>query len=417
MIFLLPVLALSSALSAQSADENPILSGYITSFTGPEQIAVDGKDVHLLPTTTVNQRHNHARENLTRPYGFYLGEHLEIYGRWDKSHIVQASQVDIPDLTLGSVSGKGIVDLAPATPNLPANQRTLRADGYVLHISTETKLALTPPLQNAADLGTNQWIEFQGALQPDGSVSVLSARVRRNIVSLSEADMHQDEEFDPSKVKPEDKQSGVNRFFLGPDLKKVPAYTNLNMQARIDRIAQSLVPAYQRNLPASDPTKLNFRFQLVDEPKTNFAWSLSNGINLVPYQLVQRLPDDSQLAAVLAGNIAVILEKEGFRNAPAYKAITATNVAALGASLFVPGLGLVTSMTTGGIAQHMMLMNREQSGRVSLALMHDAGYDLKQAPMAWWLLVPKEAKPVEKIPIPARSLYLYEFLGRTYPHA
>ena len=47
---------------------------------------------------------------------------------------------------------------------------------------------------------------------------------------------------------------------------------------------------------------------LVDAPKWKDAVALPSGIILVPFTEVQRLPDDSQLAVVLADKIAWLIE-------------------------------------------------------------------------------------------------------------
>ena len=59
-----------------------------------------------------------------------------------------------------------------------------------------------------------------------------------------------------------------------------------------------------------------------------------------------------------------------------------------------------------------------QSGRVSLGLLHDAGYDIQQAPVAWWILASKPGKKFTEINIPSRSLNLYRTIGlvwKNYP--
>jgi hypothetical protein len=57
---------------------------------------------------------------------------------------------------------------------------------------------------------------------------------------------------------------------------------------------------------------------------------------------------------------------------------------------------------------------REQRDRVSIDLMHDAGYDVMQAPIAWWLLSSKVQKDIAEIPEPSRTNYLYQYLGQTW---
>ena len=64
----------------------------------------------------------------------------------------------------------------------------------------------------------------------------------------------------------------------------------------------------------------------------------------------------------------------------------------------------------------MLRHARQQSGRVSLYLLSDAGYDLHQAPVAWWLLASKKPKDPVDISIPSRAAYLYETIAATTDH-
>ena len=46
--------------------------------------------------------------------------------------------------------------------------------------------------------------------------------------------------------------------------------------------------------------------------------------------------------------------------------------------------------------------------------MKDAGYDLAEAPKAWWILSTKDPKPLVDLKLPERVQYLYEQLGTTW---
>ncbi|HEX6495546.1 MAG TPA: hypothetical protein VF018_08690, partial [Acidobacteriaceae bacterium] len=56
----------------------------------------------------------------------------------------------------------------------------------------------------------------------------------------------------------------------------------------------------------------------------------------------------------------------------------------------------------------------QQRIRVSLALVHDAGYNLAEAPKAWWLVESKEGKSLSETPIPDTAIYAYAVLGSTW---
>jgi predicted Zn-dependent protease len=183
------------------------------------------------------------------------------------------------------------------------------------------------------------------------------------------------------------------------------------MQARVDRLGSSLIPEYQRNLANDDPSKISFRFQLIDNPKFHDALTLPNGIILIPRQIVEKLQDDSQLATVIADNMATALEKQSYRIAPAYNTTNMATGAAVIGGAFVPGLGwagmIAKSVSDASIETDLM----QQSGRVSLDLLHDAGYDLRQAPVAWWLLAAKPSKSLAETKIPPRAINLYRAIG------
>lgn len=186
------------------------------------------------------------------------------------------------------------------------------------------------------------------------------------------------------------------------------------MQSRIERIGNALVPAFQRNLSDSDPTKIHFRFQLVDQARWRDAYALPSGIILVPYQIVNRLANDSQIATILSDSIAIALEKQTLRAIPANHKMLAAQIAGTAGSIFVPGLGVATDLATSSADAHLLTQEQQQSGRVSLCLLHDAGYDLTQAPLAWWLLASTKPTGIAPVSLPARTANLYLVLGTTW---
>ena len=76
-------------------------------------------------------------------------------------------------------------------------------------------------------------------------------------------------------------------------------------------------------------------------------------------------------------------------------------------------MGLAAPVT--GIAAHeIVTKTEEQSGRVSLGLLHDAGFDIDQAPVAWWLLASNKPEPTSRISMPHRAAYIYRALGENW---
>jgi hypothetical protein len=71
-------------------------------------------------------------------------------------------------------------------------------------------------------------------------------------------------------------------------------------------------------------------------------------------------------------------------------------------------------MTAGGARNGVQAQAEEQSGRVSLGLMHDAGYDITQAPEAWWTLATRPGNSSHQHSAPDRANNLYYALGTTW---
>ncbi len=392
------------------------VSGPVTRITSQRDFEVDGTHV----TTTADTVISYTREfvaSLGPPdLTVRLGQTAEVSGKFDgKTHSLQATKLKlllVPDS--GTVSGLGIIDLIPpADPSAPPNTLIVRADGNLIIITPDTAFTSTLPDPSLHGIHTNVWISYHGGRNADGTVLTDTVTIKPNIVAHKEETLNAKWDYKTDEVDPDAKQSVLSKAVIGVDPKQVPPYVDAAMQSRVDRIGASLIPAYQRALPDSDPTKIVFRFQLVDQNWKD-ALTLPSGIILVPHQVVDRLENDSQLATVLADNMACALEKQALRAIPAAQAMTATDVAGAAAGFVVPGAGMVSLGTYA--AKSIMARHRlEQSGRVSLTLLSDAGYDIAEAPRAWWLLSSKKPKEIVNIPVPERAEYLYGIIAVAWP--
>jgi predicted Zn-dependent protease len=253
-----------------------------------------------------------------------------------------------------------------------------------------------------SEVQTNVWITFHGEQQSDGVVVADDARFTKNTISRGEDHLRKKSEFDPAAVDPNAKQGGVSKAFRGIDPKQIPPYKDEAMQVRVESIGKKLVPAYQRDMPYTEEPRIDFRFQVIDNAKWRDAVTLENGIILVPRQVVERMQNDSQLAAILADNIACALEKQPLNLKNEGNRMDAAEVIGTGVGLIIPGAGVASEIVLGSAASRLQRQRQEQSGRVGLALMKDAGYDISQAPLAWWLAAPKETQGYRRHP-PSRT--------------
>ena len=397
-ITLILLLSFASTGSLRAQDEPyPQLDGYVTRVGTPEDFDVNGTHILCKPAMD-KQTKNTLRENqscLTHIYG----EHLLVFGHLDKkSSTLYPTEIRSPAHPEDqSFSGVAVIDAI-----LGAGK--LRADGYAIQLTPSTHVTHQSPLAADAPPQPGQWIQYAGKRSANGAIQAASAIFFAPNVTTSEQKLRKKNEFDASAVSEDQRQSAVSTFFRGTDYKRIPAAHNDALQQRVTSLGERLIPAVQKQLEGGDPNKINFRFQIV-ESFWKDAMTMPNGIILVPEPLAKLLTDD-QLAAVLADNIAAALEKQTYRSIPGNQARTA---AVLGTTL-IPIVGTATGISAA-ISQHNDLKHHEeQSGRDALVLMHDAGFDLQQAPLAWWRLSTSR-RDFMQAGVPYRAAYLFQRLA------
>lgn len=364
LAFLLP----ASSIPAQDALDRPTVSGYVTHVSSPTQFEVNGSHIVCDGSTMFGTEEHGIKNSTTTPPRLYIGEAIKVYGTSHrKTHTVSATDVVLPVAAPGQLSGQAIISLVPSPVKPQPGTLLVRADGYRILITPKTTTKFEAPLSSLSGITANIWITYEGKLRPDGVLVADNAAFRANIIPKGEDKLRTKAEYDPKTVDPKDKQSGISKAFLGTKAKKIPPYNDPAMQARIERIGASLVPAYQKSLSANDPTKINFRFQLIDEPKWNGAATLPNGIILVPRQVVERMQNDSQLAAVLADGIACALEKQLYRVLPAVHKMTAAQLAGMPAASLCPvSASLPSRQTTARRLPSGVISKNRAAGSASI---------------------------------------------------
>lgn len=413
---LFPLLLFPAArvFSQQEEPSPAIKNGYVTRATSLADFDVNGFHV-ISGKKTIFLVETAPHTGSTTKADPYIGQAVTVYGELKKKdHQVIAGNVLFRGVDKTTPDGFAIVDhiVSPAGPATEPLRLLLRADGYVILINSTTKVSFESPLASVLDIKTNVWLKYHGKPQADGFILADTAVFSPNIVPDSEAKLLDKNDYDPAAVDPDAKQNVAHEFFLGIDPKKIPPYKDAAMQSRVDRIGGSLIPPYQRSLPDSDDTKILFKFQLIDAENWKDALTLPTGIILIPFQLIERLQNDSQIATLLADNIATALEKQTYRAQPGRKKMMIAEIASGVGGLSTLG---VTTIAASSIANADKRNAEGQSGRVSLGLLHDAGYDINQAPITWWLLSKKDSVgDLSSVPIPPRAINLYRSLGTTW---
>ena len=344
-----------------------------------------------------------------------LGEYVAVYGRRQKKqNTIAATRITEHPETYGRVSGSAVIDAAPIrnAPGELAGTIMVRADGYWIVLPFNADITLWGGMQSVEQVDANTWIEYKGKMRSDGVVLASRAKLIPNILN------HRDERFrtklryDPALAATAPTQSSLSIAMTGLDVKRIPPSSDPASQERVERIGNRLIPSYQKQLPNTDPTKLNFHFFVVDRNVGEFPVPLPDGTILVPHSMVQRVPDDGQLAVLLADAVASLLERQKLRTETAVRmigggeSVTSAAYVLLGGTV---GLAAWTADERVHLREEM-----KQSNRVSLVLLHDAGYDVSQAPLVWWAL--STDKPISQTQPPAQSADLYRTLAAVWSH-
>lgn len=393
-----------------------VTEGYVTRVTSPADFDVNGFRVLCDDTRPAQKIPSSPGGRAGCPSGpVYLGESMAITGARDsKKHTFDAQEIQENPMPKDDISGQAVIVAIPSQSATARGELLVRADGYRIHIDPKTSVAFAAPLAALADTKPGDWIKYKGKRNPDGSISAISVEISMDTPNSEEEHLRKKTDFDPATASKGHEQSEASMRIFGVRSKRMPPHDDPAMQARVTKIGQSLIPAYQRNLPDSDPAKIHFRFEVVDSHIWWDALTMPSGLILVPAQVVERMQNDSQLAAVLADNIAAALESQDYRARGTVYAVSSASDAAIIAGIFVPGLTLAGLTASQGGFVSIVTKAQEQSGRVALGLMHDAGYDIRQAPLAWWLLGKKKAEPITSISLPPRAAYLYRIIGENW---
>ena len=404
----------------QQPEEQPAIQGFVTRSTSASDF--DANAVHVLcgpETFSLAPGAQEAWSGCPAQQPF-VGEPITVYGQRAKDHTtVTATRIELKVPEWKEASGSAVIDAAPVRngPLVPPGGMLLRADGYWILVPARAKISSAPPVLSANDVQPNLWLDYKAKARRDGVLVAESARFMPIVTSPAEEKLRAKVDYDPAEASKADRQSAFMAGLAGIDFKRIPPWDDKTMQSRVAAIGARLIPAYQKALPPSAPAKIDFRFEVVDANWGLCPLALPNGYILVPYKAVERMENDDQLAALLAEPIATLLERQVYRIRNTLRILSAGGLAS-DAATFIPGVGGLAAWAgseafgTGEAA--VILKEMAQAARVSLDLTHDAGFDVRQAPLAWWLLASRTRKPITDIYLPWESATLYQTIGKVW---
>lgn len=281
------------------------------------------------------------------------------------------------------IGGRGLIERGQRLSSDPQGWiETIWVEGFPLEVGPNTSvLDAAGSEQPAAEINTNMWATYEAVRDGNGALVADRISLEANHVNPDEKEYRDkaDPELipaDPGKHKPARLRFG-NRAPVKFDL--LPE----EVQDYLSKVGNGLVPQYQRDLPATDPTKIKFRFYAVKIPN---GWvgnmqdkvDLPNGVVLVSADVLSRLENEAQLAAYLAYCIAHVLEKQDFLNRARLHRDMYAVIAGDAAGLY----GLPVVATFDLKLQKLAAEIDERCDRIALTYMLPQGYDIREAALS-----------------------------------
>jgi len=431
--FLVAVVVAGLLPSATLRAQSSAVHGYITAVRPPDGFDVNGEHV----TTTAETRFGlidlkNPVSNGPMPDAVQIGAWVEVSGKRDRNaKTLTAQNVLIREERDRKLTALAVIEkVFSTTPEL-----VFAADGYHIRVTPATEVKFPRDVKSAADVHAGMWALYEGNLGKDGLLVAGKVRFVSTDHPKAKSDKAPGDSSAPAAT-PQAPASGdqaakvntqtPNNAPSQPEDQIIDRRTELDLdgesyaiskdealKSRVRRIGMSLVPAYQKQLPEGDSSKIQFEFITLKYPMRDEQTS-SQGLILVSAKLAARFKNDDQLAAVLADGIAYSLQQQ----APIVLQMNRTNLewaTSMAAANLVPYAGLaVSSVYTYEIEKAL----KEQRSRVALELMADAGYDPWQAPEAWRLAKPnKLPADTSTLKYPDRSGYQLSILNLMYKKA
>lgn len=375
--------------SAAPASKLPTaFDGYVTSVASQNKFEMSA---HRVTTDSNTDRQIvETSSGIDAAPTIRVGSLLHVEGRFDKrsGEFVAKSVHFLPEPGFDKEQSKKLEDvgLIEEQPNLHQTgggaAGTLWVAGYRLKVTPQTKLSSEEGKSFPVDqIRANTWVAFKAKRAPDGSLQAASLKFWSNTITPDEVKYRDKSEPDIQEPDYATHTPGKIKFHLQWMLTILP---DKAVQDYVTRVGESLIPQYQKDLPASDPAKINFRFYVVERPSRwkevlSDASASAGGVVIIPDNVLAVLDNEAQLAALLSNCIATTLDKQLYMHRGREKTQTALGWA----SDFAGLCSLPVGIGNGIAAKRLLLQINERASRTGLRYMLHAGYDLREAPFSW----------------------------------
>jgi len=336
---------------------------------------------------------------------------------------------------------------------------TLWLDGYPMRIAPDTKLrpwigsflsfrtahlydgsiVTSPPPASAFPASLfqpNTWATYRGSRLADGTILLDRIGLSPNLPYAGCEKISA--ELTPTIQLPNyaTRASGSalfhgRRFVHSKVLGILP---DRNVQDYVSRLGTSLIPQYQTAMPETNAAEVHFRFYVVQSAGATFddlvsnvdalpyvarpSWddavlALPSGVILVPTSTLTGVGSDAQLAAILSGGIASVLQGQSctvsYENSQSRETYPDDQ---MGANL--------NGMNWAAFTYGFVLWRDEQAIRIGIRQRYLAGYDIGEAPVAWAAAIGKPftnplTDPTQSATgIPWYTAYAFDYISQFY---
>ena len=391
--------------------KNVKVRGYVTDVRSPTDFDIE--DYRITKEQEFALDFENASPEITfQLHDIRVGVELEIRGTLNEdTGELKASAITVDLEQFKSIRQTAFVSHAPQGIQLLDGSWAgeLHADGQTIRVTNATQVVFKPtkrekklaeqqkkarkteaedhetvePLESLDQVTVGMAMTYEGKRDRDTG-KILADRIEFAMNDLEDGEAKMWKSLKTSVTAPKALKPGelkiekVGKFTLVPDDE---------VQHYVRTLGQAMIPAYQRNLPDSDPRKIPFQFFVVQDKEVN-AFATPNGIVVINSGLIEMLENEAQLAAIVGHEVAHSTHEHTWRGQQ-HKKKTRIGIALAGAVASAYGLGSladIANMVNGAIVNGHNRSLENQSDRVGLEYMVDAGYDPRQAPAVWKLM-------------------------------
>lgn len=279
-----------------------------------------------------------------------------------------------------SLTGIGLIQQLPQIHREePGWLGTLWISGYPVQLTEQTKLLSAKGGElSLEEIHPNMFATYHAVRKRDNSILASEISFSPNIIDEKEKEYRKKTEPEIDEPDYKNHTPGTVKYHLAWALNILP---DKDLQDYVREVGNSLVPQYQKDLPASDPAKIDFRFYLINHPskwKTGTMDDVSsspNGVILIPENVLAALENEAQLAALLSNAIAASLEKEFYNHRGRINTQNYIGLASNLGGLYTFPLSIGNSIAV----DNLMFQLNERADRIGLQYLLQAGYDIRQA--------------------------------------